>query len=62
VEDLRLTARCQRPIQGLEAELRVKAVGEPPAEHIPGEELHGRHQVKEAFLEGDGGDVGCAHA
>jgi len=57
VEDLWLAATFQRHFQGLQTELPVKAVGELPAEHMPGEEVHDRNQVEEAFLEGDVGDV-----
>jgi hypothetical protein len=36
VEDLWLTATSQRHFQGVQTEFRVKAVGELPAEHVPG--------------------------
>ena len=57
VEDLWLTATSQRHLQGVQAELRVKAVGELPAEHVPGEQIHDRHQVEESLLQRDVGDV-----
>jgi hypothetical protein len=50
VEDLWLAAALQRHLKGIQTELRVKAVGEFPAEHIPGEEIHDRHQVEKAFI------------
>ena len=58
MEDLWPPATFQCHLQGVQTELRVKAVGEFPAEHIPGEEIHDRHQVEEPFLEGDVGDIG----
>ena len=58
MEDLWLTATSQGHFQSLQAELRVKAFGEIPAEHVPGEEIRDRHQVEEAFLQRDVGDVG----
>ena len=66
MEDLWLAATFQRHLEGIQAEHRVKAVGEFPAVgeafsagvHMSGEEIHDRHQVQEAFLEGDVGDIG----
>jgi hypothetical protein len=49
VEDLWLAATFQGHLQDIETELRVKAVGELPAEHAPGMEIHDRHQVEDAF-------------
>ena len=60
VEDLWIVTTCQRHLQGIEAELRVKAVGELPAEHVSGEQIHDRHQVEESFLQRDVGDIGRA--
>jgi hypothetical protein len=45
------------PSPGLKTELLVKAVGELPAEDIPGVEIHDRHQVEESLLQWDVGDV-----
>ncbi len=61
VEDLRVGATAEAHFQSLQAELRVKAVGLLPAEHMPGVEIHNRHQVQEAFMQSDVGDVGGAH-
>ncbi len=58
MEDLWLTITFQRHLQGIQAELRVKAVRELPAEDVPGEQVDDRDQVEEAFLQRDVGDVG----
>ena len=66
MEDLWLAAALQRHLQGIQTELRVKAVGELPAVaegfsegvDIPGVEIHDRHQVEESVLQRDVGDVG----
>jgi len=57
VEDLWPAATSQRHLQSIETELRVKAVGELPAENVSGEQIHDRHQVEEPFLQRDVGDV-----
>ena len=44
-------------LQSLETELRVKAVGELPAEHVPGQQIHDHHQVEESLLQRVVGDV-----
>lgn len=61
VEDLWLASILQRYLQDIQTELRVKAVGEFPAEHVPGKEIDDRPQVKEALLKRDVGDIGGAH-
>ena len=61
MEDLRPAATAEGHLQGLQAELRVKAVGELPAEHMPGMEIHDPHQVEKTFLQRDVGDVSCPH-
>ena len=58
VEDCWPTAISDCNLNGIQAERRVKADGELPAEHIPGMEIHDRHQVEEAFLQRDVGDAG----
>ena len=58
MEGLWLATSCQRHLQGIEAELHVKAARELPAEHVSGEQIHDRHQVEESFLQRDGGDIG----
>ena len=66
MEDLWLATTCQCKLQGIETELRVKAVPlrgsqglrELPAEHVSGEQIHDRHQVEESFLQRDVGDIG----
>jgi hypothetical protein len=50
VEDLGPAATFQRHLKGIQTELRVKTVGELPAEDGPGEEIHDRHQVEKSFL------------
>jgi hypothetical protein len=42
----------------IETEFRVKAVGGLPAEYVPAEQIHDRHQVVEAFPQPDADDVG----
>ena len=61
VEYLWSACASQCHLKSLQTELRVQAVRELPAEHIPGEEIHDRYQVEESFLEGDGGDIGGPH-
>ena len=58
MEDLWLSATRQCHLQGIQKELRVKAVGELPAEHVSGEQIHGRHQLEESLLQRDVGDIG----
>ena len=47
--------------QNLQAELRVKTVGQLLAENMPGVEIHNRHQVQESFLQWHVGDVSGPH-
>jgi len=61
VEGLWLTAAFQHHLHSLQTELRVEAVRQLPAEHVPGEEIHDRHQVEKTLLERDVGDVGGPH-
>jgi len=61
MEDLRPAATAEAHFQSFQAKLCVKAVGELPAEYMPGVEIHDRHQVQEAFLQWDVGDVGGPH-
>ncbi len=58
MEDLRLAATPEGDLQSLETEGRLKAVRELPTEHVPGEQIHNRHQVEKTFLQRDVGDVG----
>jgi len=58
VEDLRPAATAEGHLQSFQAKLCVKAVGELPAEYMPGVEIYDRHQIQEAFLQWDVGDVG----
>jgi hypothetical protein len=53
-----LTATLQSHPQSLKAEMRLKAVGELPSEHIPGEDIHDRHSLEETFPLCDVVDVG----
>lgn len=47
VQELWLTVTFQGPLHGLEAERRVKSVGWPPTETMPGEEIkHGQQQTE----------------
>jgi hypothetical protein len=59
VKHLSPTATRECHLQSLQAELRVKDVGDLPAEYMPGEEINHGHQIEESLLEGDVGDVGC---
>ncbi len=43
-------AFIRRHLKGIQTEFRVKAVGELPAEHVPGEQIHDRHQLEKSFL------------
>jgi hypothetical protein len=61
VEDLRSVPPTKGRLQGIQADLRVKAVEEFPAEHPPWLQIHNRDQVKEAFREWDGGDIDCLY-
>ena len=61
VEDLGPAATFQRHLKGIQTEFRVKAVGELPAEHVPGEQIHDRHKVEEPLLQRDVGDVCGPH-
>ncbi len=51
-------ATAEGHLQSLQTELRVEAVRQLPAEHMPGVEIHDRRQVKESLLQRDVGDVG----
>jgi hypothetical protein len=51
LEDLQLAATCEGHLQGIQTELRVKAVRELPTEYVPGEEINHSHQIEEAFAQ-----------
>ncbi len=53
MKDLWLTPVFQRHLQSMQTELRIKAVRELPAENVPGEQIHGRHQIEETLLQRD---------
>lgn len=65
MEDHCLATTCQCHLQGIEAELRVKAEplrGSPglrklQAEHVSEAQIHDLRQVEEYFLQRDGGDL-----
>ena len=57
MEDFWPASAFQPNLQSLQAELRVEAIRELSAEHVPGEHVHDRHQVEKAFLQRDVGDV-----
>jgi hypothetical protein len=57
VEDLWRAAIFQCHLHGVETELRIKAAGELQAEHIPGEQIHNRHQVEKTVMKRDAVDV-----
>ncbi len=61
MEDLRPTSTAEGHLEDLQTEFRVKAVGELPAEHMPGMEIRDRHHVEKAFLQRDVGDISCPH-
>ena len=66
VEDLWPATTFQLHLHDIKTVLRVKAVRELPAVavgfskevHVPGEQIHDRHQLEKAFLQRDVGDVG----
>ena len=58
MEDLRHPATAEDHLQSLQATLRVKAVGQLPAENVSGEQIHDCHQVEESSLQRDIGDIG----
>ena len=58
MEDFRTADIFQGHLQGIETEIRVKAVGEIPADDIPEVVIHDRHQVEEYLLQRDVRDVG----
>ena len=43
--------------QRLGAEACIEGVGQPPGQHPAGGPVHDRHQVQEALLDGDVGDI-----
>ena len=57
MKDLWPAATRQGHLQRVHAELRVQAVGQLPAENIPGEQVHDRNQIQEAFAHRDVGDI-----
>ena len=57
MKDLWPAATRQGHLQRIHAELRVQAVGQLPAENIPGEQVHDRNQIQEAFAQRDVGDI-----
>ena len=57
MEDLWRAAIFQCHPHGIETELRIKAAGELQAEHIPGEQIHNRHQVEKTVMKRDAVDV-----
>ena len=61
MEDPWFAATAEGHLQSLQANLRVKAARQLPAEQMPGMEIHDRHQVQESFLQWDGGDVSGPH-
>jgi hypothetical protein len=61
LEDLRPASTAEGHLQSFQAKLRVKSVGELPAEYMPGVVIHDRHQLQEAFLEWVVVDVGGPH-
>src|SRR5208337_4562834 len=58
VEDLRLAEASERLLQRLDAEAGVERVGQAPRQHPARVPVHDRHQVREARLHRDVGDVG----
>jgi hypothetical protein len=53
VEDLRLTEPPQRLFQGIDTEVGVPRVRNPPGQHRPRVPVHDRHQVDEALGQRD---------
>lgn len=58
MKDLWVATTFQCHLQGIETELRVKAVHVLPAELVSGEQIHDRPQVKESFPQQDDNDIG----
>ena len=58
VEDLGTAVALQGLCEGIGAEAGIKGVEEPPGEHAAGGPVHHRHQVQEALLDGNIGEVG----
>ena len=58
VDDLRPPATAARALQNLQAERLVKAILRILAEHIPGVEIHARHQIEKALLHREVGGIG----
>jgi len=56
MEDPSLTPAFQCHLQGIQSELRVKAVRERSAAHVPGKEIHDLQQEEKSSLQRDGGD------
>ncbi len=61
MEDFWPASAFQHNLQSLQAELRVEAVRELPAQHVSGEQVHDRNQIEKAFLQRDVGDVRGPH-
>jgi len=60
VEDLRPTP-AQGLFQGLNTEVHIQSVGQPPGQHVAAVPVHDGHQVQEAPGHGYVGDVGGRH-
>ena len=58
VEDLGLRESRQGLLKGLDAEVGIQAVREPPAEDLAAVPVHNHHQVEETATHRDVGDVG----
>ena len=61
MEDFWLASAFQRNLLSLQSELCVESIVEVPAEHLPGEHVHDRHEEKKGFLQQDLGDVRGPH-
>ena len=48
IEDLRLAMARQHVLKGLDAEVALHGVGEPPGQHLAAPPIHDDHQVEKA--------------
>jgi hypothetical protein len=58
IEDVRRTESLYSLLERLHAKLRLHVVGHPLGEHLAAVPVHDRHQVHEAAVHGNVGDIG----
>ena len=59
VEDLWFPEAVQGLFQGLDTEVRLHGVGQPPGQHFPSRPVHDRHEIQETPPHRNVGDVGA---